>query len=122
MALVVKNTFIHWGAGNEYPIHVFADSPTEAIPGQDRIRMVSDSAFQEGTFARAYSAEYGILVGPENLRDKPDTEIDSYGCWFLHEDANGAWATGGPYGAILTAKRGDQLYDLIDEYDDGDNE
>lgn len=117
MGIVVKNTFIHWGLGEEHPIHVFAGAPTEAIPGQDRIRMVSDTAFQEGTRARAYSEEYGILVGSDNLRQKPDTEIDSYGGWFLHEDANGAWASG-PYGGHLTAARGDQLYELIDNLDD----
>ncbi|MEN9419369.1 MAG: hypothetical protein RI988_2989 [Pseudomonadota bacterium] len=117
MTLVVKNTFIHWGAGSEHPIYVLADSPTEAIPGQKSLRLVSDAAFPEGTISRAYSEEHGILVGRDNLREKPDTEIDSYGGWFLHEDADGAWAQG-PYGGHLTAKRVEQLYDLIDEWED----
>jgi len=121
MALVVKDTFIHWGAGNEHPIHVFAGSPTEAIEGQDRIRVVSDTAFQEGTLSRAYSEEYGILVGPDNLRDKPDTEVDSYGGWFLHEDQNGAWASRDPIDGVLTAPRVEVLYELIDAFDDGDD-
>jgi hypothetical protein len=119
MTLVVKNTFIHWGAGDEHPIHIFADTPTEAIPGQKRIRMVAEGAFEPGTHARAYVETYGILIGPENLREKPDTEIDSYGGWFLHKDANGAWAEG-PHGGLLTAKRVDQLYDLIDEWENGE--
>lgn len=117
MALVVKDTFIHWGAGSEHPIYVLADSPTEAVPGQKSLRLVSDVAFPEGTISRAYSEEHGILVGRDNLREKPDTEIDSYGGWFLHEDADGAWAHG-PYGGHLTARRVDQLYDLIDEWED----
>lgn len=119
MTLVVKNTFIHWGAGSEHPIHVFAGSPTEAIEGQDRLRVVSDTAFAEGTLSRAYSEKYGIIVGPDNLRDRPDTEVDTYGGWFLHEDADGAWA-GGPYGDVLTAPRVEALYDMIDALDDDD--
>lgn len=118
MALVVKDTFIHWGAGSEHPIHVLADSPTEAIPGQKSLRQLSEDAFEAGTHARAYVETYGILIGPENLRDRPPTEIDSYGGWFLHEDADGAWATNGRIGGHITARRVDQLYDLIDEWED----
>lgn len=121
MALVVKETFIHWGAGSEHPIHVLAGSPTEAIEGQKGIRMVSETAFPEGTPSRAYSEDYGILVGADNLRDKPDTEVDSYGGWFLHEDQNGAWAFRQAPHAHLTAPRVDILYELIDAFDDGDD-
>ena len=120
MALVVKNTFIHWGAGNEHPIHVFAGSPTEAIPGQKSIRMVSDDAFQPGTLAREYAEQYGILIGPDNLREKADTELDTYDGWQLHEDADGAWAVRDPIDGILRAPRADALYDLIDGIDDED--
>ena len=118
MALVVKNTFIHWGAGNEHPIHVLAGSPTDAVPGQKRIRMVSDTAFAEGTIARAYSEEFGILIGLDNLREKRDTEIDIYDGWQLHEDADGAWAVRDPMDCILRAPRADALYELIDAYEE----
>lgn len=121
MVLVVRDSFIHWGAGSEHPIHVLAGTPTKAIPGQKRIRMVAEDAFEPGTHARAYVETYGILIGPENLRERGPTEIDSYGGWFLHEDADGAWATNGRIGGHITAKRADQLYDLIDDFDDGED-
>lgn len=117
MVLVVRDSFIHWGAGSEHPIYVLSGSATEAIPGQKRIRMLAADAFEPGTHSRAYVETYGVLIGPENLREKPDTEIDSYGGWFLHEDADGAWAIG-RYGGHITARRVDQLYELIDAFDD----
>jgi hypothetical protein len=46
-----QKTFIHWGAGSGAPIRVLADSPTEALPGQKSLRLVSDAAFPEGTIS-----------------------------------------------------------------------
>ena len=122
MALVVKDSFIHWGAGNEHPIYVLSGSATEAIPGQKSLRLLSEDAFEPGTHARAYVETYGVLIGPENLRDRAPTEVDTYGGWILHEDADGAWATNGRIGGHITARRVDQLYDLIDEFDDGEED
>lgn len=119
MALVVKNSFTHHSDEGGVII-VLADSPTEPVPGQDRIRMVAEDAFDIGTPQRAYVEMYGILVGPENLRERADTEIDIYRGWELHEDANGAWATNGRVGGHVVARRADQLYDLIDEHDEHD--
>lgn len=121
MALVVKNSFTHHSDEGGVII-VLADSPTEPVPGQDRIRMVAEDAFDIGTPQRAYVETYGILVGPDNLRERADTEIDTYRGWELHEDADGAWATNGRVGGHVVARRADQLYDLIDEHDERDNE
>lgn len=119
MTLVVKNYFIHHSDEGGC-IHVLAGSPTEPVPGQKRIRMVAESAFPEGTKARAYVETYGILVGRENLREKAETEVDSYGGWLLHEDADGAWATRyEPHGHI-TARSADALYSLIDDCEGDD--
>lgn len=113
MSIVVKNYFIHHSDEGGV-IHVYAGTPTEAVPGQKRIRMIAEDAFEEGTRPHAYVKEYGILVGPENLREKKPTEVDIYGGWILHEDANGAWAIREePFGRI-TARRADDLYGLID--------
>lgn len=116
MALVVKDYFIHHSEKGG-AIHVLAGMPTEAVPGQKRIRMVAEDAFAKGTRARAYVEEYGILVGPENLREKADTEVDSYGGWLLHEDADGAWACREDGGHIV-APRADALYEIIDGFEE----
>lgn len=117
MAYVVKNTFMHHSVEGG-AICVLADSPTEPVPGQDRLRMVAGDAFDEGTPQRAYVETYGILIGPENLRERPNTEVDTYRQWHLHEDVDGAWATrDAPFGHVTTRHLED-LYDLIDEYEE----
>lgn len=117
MALVVKEYFIHH-SGEGDVIHVYAGSPTEPVPGQKRIRMVAEDAFPEGSRSRAYVAQYSVLVSPTNLREKASTEVDSYGGWLLHEDANGAWATNGQVGGHIIAPRADALYDMIDAFEE----
>ena len=117
MALVVKNSFTHHSDEGGI-IVVLADSPTEPVPGQARLRMLAEDAFEEGTPERAYVETYGILVGPENLRERADTEIDTYRGWELHEDADGAWAVRSEPHGHITARSADALYDLIDEYEE----
>lgn len=119
MALVVKNTFVHHSVEGG-AISVLADSPTEPIPGHEPLRMLAEDAFDAGTPERTYVEAYGIIVGPENLRDRPDSEVDTYGGWTLYEDANGAWATRDAFFGHVTARRVDALYDLIDEYEEED--
>lgn len=117
MPLVVKNTFTHHSVEGGI-ICILADSPTEPVPGQARIRMVSEDAFDAGTPERAYAKAYGILVWPDNLRERADTEVGTFLQWTLHEDADGAWATRQyPYGKV-TARRVDQLFDLIEDYEE----
>ena len=116
MALVVKNTFTHYSLEGG-AITVLADSPTEPIPEHEPLRMVAYDAFDAGTPEQAYVEEFGIIVGPENLRDRPDTEVDTYLGWRLHEDADGAWATRDAPFEHITARRVEQLYDTIDAYE-----
>lgn len=119
MALVVKNSFTHHSDEGGV-IVVLADSPTEPIPGQPRLRMLAEDAFDEGTPERAYVENYGIIISPENLREKAPTEVDTYRKWALHEDANGAWATNGLIGGHVVAPRLEALYALIDEHEETD--
>lgn len=115
--LVVKDYFIHH-SNEGGVIHVLAGMPTEPVPGQKRIRMLAEDAFPEGTRARAYVENYGILIGPDNLRERKPTEVDSYGGWELHEDADGAWAIRHePFGHV-TARKADELYGLIDDFEE----
>lgn len=116
MPLVVKNSFTHHSIEGGF-ITVLADSPTEPVPGQEPIRMLSENTFEVGTPERAYVEAYGILIGPGNLRERKDTEVDTYMGWQLHEDADGAWAVRDtPFGHVV-ARRIDELYDLVDEYE-----
>lgn len=119
MTLVVKNTFTH--ASNEGGfITILAGSPTDPVPGQERIRMLAEDAFDVGTPERAYVEAYGMLIGPENLRERKDTEVGTYRGWQLHEDADGAWAERDtPFGHVV-ARRIDALYDLVDEYEEAE--
>ena len=115
MTLVVKDYFTHHSEEGGI-IHVLAGSPTELVPGKPQWRMLSEDAFPEGTKSRAYVAEYGILIDSDNLRDRKPTEVDTYGGWELHEDADGAWAVRlAPFGHI-TARKADELYGIIDDF------
>lgn len=114
MTFVVKSAFMHHSDEGGI-IHVRAGSPTEAIPDQKRLRLLSPDAFEPGTPERAYAEEYGILIGLDNLRYKAATEVDTYLAWTIHEDQDGAWAVRDNPHRHVTAPRVSALYELIDD-------